>query len=60
MERPFTVRRGGTLLDVAAQVHKDFVKSFKFARVWGSEVHDATVMKSDYVVQDKDIVELHS
>ncbi len=60
MERPFTVRRGETLLDVAGLVHKDFVKSFKFARVWGSEVHDATVMKGDYVVQDKDIVELHS
>lgn len=59
MKRPFTVRRGGTLMDVAAQVHKDFVKSFKFARVWGSEVHDGTIVKSDYVVQDKDIVELH-
>lgn len=58
-ERPFTVRRGGTLVDVAALVHKDFVKGFKFARVWGSEVHDGTVVKADYVVQDKDIVELH-
>jgi ribosome-interacting GTPase 1 len=59
-ERPFTLRRGGTLLDVAGLVHKDFVESLKFARVWGSAVHDASVVKGDYVVHDKDVVELHT
>lgn len=59
MERPFTVRRGQTVLDVAEQVHKDFVEQFKFARVWGHGAHDAMVVKSDYVVNDRDIVELH-
>jgi ribosome-interacting GTPase 1 len=59
MERPFTIRRGHTILEVAEQVHKDFVENFKFARVWGSQVHDATVVKGDYVPADRDIVELH-
>ena len=58
-DRPFTVRRGGNLWDVAEQIHKDYQKNFKFARVWGSEVHDGTVVKGDYVVHDKDVVELH-
>ncbi len=58
-ERPFTIRRGGTVLDVAEQVHKDFVENFKFAKVWGSAVHDATVVKADYEPQDQDVVELH-
>lgn len=58
-ERPFTLRRGSTLLDMAALVHKDFAKNFKFARVWGSAVHDGTVVKGDYALQDQDIVELH-
>lgn len=58
-ERPFTVRRGSTLLDMAGQVHKDYVERLKFARVWGSTVHDATVVKGDYVLQDQDVVELH-
>ena len=31
----------------------------KFARVWGEAVHDATVVKGDYVLHDKDVVELH-
>ena len=58
-DRPFTVRRGGTLGDVAALVHRDFANKLKFARVWGSEVHDGTTVKGDYVVHDKDVVELH-
>jgi hypothetical protein len=59
LERPFTLRRGSTVLDMAAQVHKDFIDGLKFARVWGSAVHDGTVVKGDYVLRDKDIVELH-
>jgi ribosome-interacting GTPase 1 len=58
-ERPFTIRRGGTVLDVAEQIHKDFVANFKFARVWGSGVHDGTQVKGDYQPHDKDVVELH-
>jgi len=59
MDRPFTVRRGSTVLDMAAQVHKDYIDGLKFARVWGTAVHDATVVKGDYVLHDKDIIELH-
>lgn len=58
-ERPFTVRNGSTLLDLAGLVHKDYSEHLKFARVWGSTVHDATAVKGDYVLQDKDVVELH-
>ena len=59
MDRPFTVRRGDTLLDLAGQVHKDYIEGLKFARVWGSAVHDGTNVKGDYVLHDKDVVELH-
>lgn len=59
-DRPFTVRRGGTVLDVAQQVHKDFVENLRFARVWGSQVHDGTVVKGDHVLCDGDVVELHA
>ena len=58
-DRPFTLRRGSQLIDVAAQVHKDFIKGLKFARVWGEAVHDGTVVKGDYELHDKDIIELH-
>jgi hypothetical protein len=58
-DRPFTVRRGSTLLEMAGLVHKDFLAGLKFARVWGSAVHDGTQVKGDYVLHDKDVVELH-
>lgn len=59
MSRPFTLFRGSTVLDVARQVHKDFAKSFKFARVWGSGKFDGQQVGRDHVVSDKDVVELH-
>ena len=58
-DRPFTVPRGSLLVDLAGQVHKDFIEGLKFARVWGEAVHDGTVVKGDYELHDKDIVELH-
>ena len=58
-DRPFTVRRGGTVLDVALQVHKDVAANFKSARIWGAGVHDGTTVKSDHVLEDQDVVELH-
>jgi len=59
MERPFTFRRGSTIADMAAEIHKELAKNLKFARVWGTAVHPGTVVKGDYVLQDRDIVELH-
>ncbi|MCO6456228.1 MAG: 50S ribosome-binding GTPase [Pirellulaceae bacterium] len=58
-DRPFTIRRGGTLLEIAELIHKDVARNLKNARVWGSQVHDGTVVKGDYVLHDKDVVELH-
>jgi ribosome-interacting GTPase 1 len=60
-DKPFTLKRGGTLLDVAELVHRDLAASFKYARVWGSSVlTPGAQMKADYVVQDKDVVEIHA
>lgn len=59
MDRPYTVRRGQALVDLAALIHKDYAENLKFARVWGAHVHDGTSVKGDYVLHDQDIVELH-
>lgn len=59
-DRPFTIHRGGTLLEVAQLIHKDIAENLKNARVWGSQVHDGTIVKGDYVLNDKDVVELHA
>jgi len=59
MDRPFTLPNGSTLLDLAALIHKDYVSQLKYAKIWGSAVHDGTPMKGDYVLNDKDIAEIH-
>lgn len=59
-DKPFTVKRGGTLLDVAELIHKDVAKNLKHARAWGSQVHDGSIVKADYVLADKDVVEIHT
>ncbi len=58
--KPFTIRRGETLVEVAEQVHRDMARNLKSARVWGSAVHPGTVVKPDYQPVDGDVVELHA
>jgi ribosome-interacting GTPase 1 len=59
-DKPFTIHRGGTLLDIAELIHQDVAKNLKGARVWGTAVHDGSQVRPDYVVHDKDVVELHA
>ncbi len=58
-DKPFTVRRGGTVHDVASLVHKDIARDLKFARMWGAEVYDGQQVGPDHLVDDGDVVELH-
>ncbi len=58
MERPFILKTGSTVLDFAAQVHKDFPKNLKSALVWGSAKFEGQAVSRDYVLDDGDIVEL--
>ena len=56
---PIILKRGSTLADAAASVHKDFAASLKYARIWGSGKHDGIMAKRNHILQDGDIVELH-
>ena len=58
-DKPFTVRRGDTVLDVARLVHKDIARGLKFARIWGSEVFDGQQVGPEHLVADGDLLELH-
>lgn len=60
MGRPFTVRRGRTVLDVAELVHRDVAASLKYARIWGADSYDGQQVGRGHQVVDGDVVELHS
>ena len=59
IDKPFTVRRGDTVHDVARLVHKDIAEGLKFARMWGSDVFDGQQVGPDHLVADGDLIELH-
>ncbi len=56
---PFTIPIGGTVLDLAGEIHRDFEQTLKYARVWGSGVFEGQTVKRDHELHDGDIVELH-
>ena len=58
LERPFVMKRGGTVEDLARKIHKDFYEHLKSARVWGSSAFDGQKVPRDYVLQEGDVVEL--
>ena len=60
MGTPFTVRTGDTVHDVARLIHKDFARSFKFAKLWGrSGQFSGQQVGRDHPVGDGDIIEIH-
>ena len=59
MDEPFVIPRDSTLEELAGRIHKDFMQKLKYARIWGSTVHDGMMVQRDYVMQDGDIVEIH-
>ena len=58
--RPFTIRRGQNVADVARLIHKDLERGFKYARVWGASGFDGRHVGHEHVLADGDILELHS
>ena len=58
-KKALVLEKGSTVEDAAEKVHKDFVKYFKFARVWGSSKFPGEKVGIEYKLKDKDIVEIH-
>ena len=60
MGRPFTLRGGGTVREVALQVHRGMAAELKFARIWGrSADFEGQQVSAAHPVADRDVVELH-
>jgi hypothetical protein len=59
-QHPFTLRRGQTVEDVARLVHKDVVRTLRYARVWGKSGFEGQQVGRGHPVEDGDIVELHT
>ncbi|MEK6953214.1 MAG: TGS domain-containing protein [Nanoarchaeota archaeon] len=56
---PVSLKKGSTVKDLAEKIHKDFVKNFKFARIWGSSKFPGQALGFNHILKDNDIVEFH-
>jgi len=59
LQQPYVLKHGSTVLDVASAVHRDFAKTLKYARIWGSAKYGGQNVQRDHQVEDGDIIELH-
>lgn len=57
---PYVFRRGITVEEAAAVVHKDFAERLKYAKVWGSRTYDGQMVQREHVLEDGDVLELHA
>jgi len=59
--KPFILKKGSTISDLAKQVHSDFIKRFSHARVWSKRLpFSPQKVGSTFTLEDKDTVELHT
>ena len=59
-EKPFTLRKGQTVADVARLVHKDVANTLRYARLWGGGRFEGQQVGPQHEVMDGDVLELHS
>ncbi len=58
-DKPYILKKGATVIDAAAHIHKDLASGFKYARIWGEGLHDGQMVERDHVLNDGDCLEIH-
>lgn len=62
---PFVLKNGSTVLDAARAVHREFIHTLKFAKIWnsGKSKHsvrfEGQMVERSHQLEDGDILELH-
>ena len=59
MSKPYVVKKGTTIVEIAGTIHKDFKDNLKFARVWGHTKFEGQPVEKHYELQDGDVIESH-
>lgn len=57
---PLVIEQGSSVIEAAEQIHSDFAKNFKYARVWGKSVkYPGQRVGRDHMLVDGDLIELN-
>ena len=58
--RPFTIKKGSTVFDLAKRIHSDFYEQFSYAKIWSNRLRFSPQrVGGTFELQDGDTVELH-
>jgi len=57
---PFVLPRGSTILDLAQAVHRDVPEQLRYARIWGAKTYAGQTVQRNHVLNDGDVLELHT
>jgi len=59
--KPFILKKGVTILDLAKQIHSDFHKQFSYSKVWSKRLpFSPQKVGLSFSLEDGDIVEIHT
>ncbi len=58
---PVILHRGSTVIEAAAEIHKEFFANLKFAKIWGNgqNKYDGQRVSRDHPLEDGNILEFH-
>jgi ribosome-interacting GTPase 1 len=60
-EKPFVLKKGSTVYDLAKSIHSDFREKFSYARVWAERlVFSPQKVGATFALEDGDVVEIHT
>jgi ribosome-interacting GTPase 1 len=61
-QKPYLMKRGSTVGDLAMRIHSRLYEGFRYARVWrlGEFPGNYKRVGLNYILEDRDIVEIHS
>ncbi|MEM3356352.1 MAG: TGS domain-containing protein, partial [Candidatus Bathyarchaeia archaeon] len=60
-KKPFILKKGATVYDLARNIHSDFSERFAFAKVWSKRlVFSPQKVGLTFTLDDEDIVEIHT
>ena len=58
--RPFTIKKGSTVFDLAKRIHSDFYEQFAYAKIWSKRLRfSPQKVGGTFELEDGDTVEIH-
>jgi len=58
MESPFVLSKGTTVIEMAREIHKDFVTGLRAARIYSEDKYNGQRVGKDFILRDGDIIEI--